>query len=65
LDTPEGGAIGITQHLTTNTNILDSVGLLNVSKISKDNDNIFGLTLSTVPFSNKSEPTRMIMASAH
>lgn len=65
LDTPEGGAIGITQHLTVDTNILNSVGLLNLSKITKDNDNIFGLTLSTVPFSNNSEPTRMLMATAH
>jgi DNA-directed RNA polymerase beta subunit len=65
LDTPEGGTIGIVQHLTTNTNILDSKGLLNLSKIDNDNENIFGMTLSTVPFSNNSEPTRMLMATAH
>lgn len=68
LDTPEGGSIGIVQHLTTNPRINDTNGMMNVLDLKSVEDvdeNIFGITLSTIPFSNNSEPTRMLMATAH
>jgi hypothetical protein len=63
--TPEGGSIGVLNHLTVNAEILNTRGLFGVKQLdNKEKHGILTATTILTPFVETDEPTRVIMVNA-
>jgi len=65
LDTPEGGNIGIVQHLTVNAFVTSARGLILQKEISdKEGSGVLSTTTCLTPFVENNDGARVIMLSA-
>jgi len=64
LDTPEGGNIGVVQHLAIDANITSARGLINIKKINdKEYSGMLSTTTCQVPFIENNDGPRVILLS--